>query len=475
MFDAIVIGGGVIGGAVLRELTKYKCTACLVEKEHDVCMGQSKANSGIVHAGFDAAEGTNKARFNVLGNAMMPAYAEELGVAYKNTGSLVVAFSEGELGTLSALKERGEKNGVRGLEIWNRTRLKGAEPHISDGALGALYAPTAGIVCPYCLTIAAIGNAMDNGAALECDFDVVSVRREDGCFVVCAADGREVRGRVAVNCAGLSAGKISAMFGDDTLRIGGRRGEYLLLDRADGDFVSHTLFFTPTRKGKGVLITPTADGNLLLGPTAEEVKGGSTETTAEGIMSVIAKASEMCEGIPFRDVITSFAGVRAYSETHDFVLGESERAEGLFQCAGIESPGLTSAPAIAKYTAEKIAARLALEKNPRFDGRRTPDHFFKGLSREEQNALVRADPAYGKIVCRCEEVTEGEIVRAIRRNPPARDIDGVKRRTRAGMGRCQSGFCQPHVAELLARELGLPLDGVTKCGAGSEILKGVSK
>lgn len=265
------------------------------------------------------------------------------------------------------------------------------------------------------------------------------------------------------------------MFGDDTLRIGGRRGEYLLLDRADGDFVSHTLFFTPTRKGKGVLITPTADGNLLLGPTAEEVKGGSTETTAEGIMSVIAKASEMCEGIPFRDVITSFAGVRAYSETHDFVLGESERAEGLFQCAGIESPGLTSAPAIAKYTAEKIAARLALEKNPRFDGRRTPDHFFKGLSREEQNALVRADPAYGKIVCRCEEVTEGEIVRAIRRNPPARDIDGVKRRTRAGMGRCQSGFCQPHVAELLARELGLPLDGVTKCGAGSEILKGVSK
>lgn len=476
MFDVIVIGGGVIGGAILRELTKYKCEVCLLERENDVCMGQSKANSGIVHAGFDAAEGTNKARFNVRGNALMPAYAAQLGVKYKNIGSLVVAFSDGDLGTLVRLKERGEKNGVPGLELVDRKRLRELEPNISEEAVGALFAPTGGIVCPYGLTIAEIGNAMDNGARLYCNFEVTSVRREKDSFVVGSADGREVRGRVAVNCAGLGAGKVSALFGDDGLCIGGRRGEYLLLDRADGDFVSHTLFFTPTRKGKGVLVSPTADGNLLLGPTAEEVEDGGTQTTQEGIASVIAKAAEMCRGIPFRDVITSFAGVRAYSQTHDFIIGESERTEGLFQCAGIESPGLTSAPAIAEYlVGTLLRKKLKLEKNPLFDGTRKPDHFFKDLSVAEQNALIREDPAYGKIVCRCEQITEGEIVRAIRKNPPARDVDAVKRRTRAGMGRCQGGFCQPHVAELLSRELGIPFDEVTKSGAGSELLKGVSK
>lgn len=474
-WDAVVIGGGVIGGAVFRALTGYKCDVCLLEKAHDVCMGQSKANSGIVHAGFDAAEGTLKARFNVLGNRMMPAYAAELGVKYKNVGSLVVAFSDGELGTLLRLKERGERNGVEGLEIVGKARLKEMEPNISDDALGALYAPTGGIVCPYGLTIAEIGNAMDNGGELLCDFEVAGAERKEDGFVVRAADGREVYAAVVVNCAGLGAGKISALFGDDTVRIGGRRGEYLLLDRSDGNFVSHTLFFTPTQKGKGVLVSPTADGNLLLGPTAEEVSGGSTETTAEGIASVIAKAAGMCKGIPFRDVITSFAGVRAYSQTHDFVIGESEKTPGLYQCAGIESPGLTSAPAIAEYVSAQIARKLRLEKNARFDGTRTPDHFFAELPEEEQNALIRKDPAYGKVVCRCEKITEGEIVRAIRRNPPARDIDAVKRRARAGMGRCQGGFCQPHVAELIARELGIPLDEVTKKGPGSELLEGVSK
>lgn len=279
-----------------------------------------------------------------------------------------------------------------------------------------------------------------------------------------------------MNCAGLGAGKISALFGDDSVKIGGRKGEYLLIDRENGDFVSHTLFFTPTEKGKGVLISPTADGNLLLGPTAEEVRDGSTATSAQGLDAVTSKAAEMCKGIPFRNVITSFAGVRAYSETHDFVIGESAKTENLIQCAGIESPGLTSAPAIAEYVVGNLlVGKLRLETNLRFDGRRSPDHFFKDLPAERQNELIRKDPAYGKIVCRCEQITEGEIVRAIRANPPARDVDAVKRRTRAGMGRCQGGFCQPHVAELIARELNIPLTAVTKCGPGSELLTGVSK
>lgn len=476
MFDVIVIGGGVIGGAILRELTKYKCDVCLLEKENDVCMGQSKANSGIVHAGFDAAEGTLKARFNVRGNELMPAYAEELGVKYRKNGSLVVAFSDGELGTLMKLKERGERNGVKGLELISREKLKELEPNLFDRVFGGLLAPTGGIVCPYSLTIAEIGNAMDNGAQLFCNFEVVAAEKSEEGFVVKAKDGREVKGRVAVNCAGLGAGKISALFGDDSVKIGGRKGEYLLIDRENGDFVSHTLFFTPTEKGKGVLISPTADGNLLLGPTAEEVRDGSTATSAQGLDAVTSKAAEMCKGIPFRNVITSFAGVRAYSETHDFVIGESAKTENLIQCAGIESPGLTSAPAIAEYVVGNLLVRkLRLETNPRFDGRRSPDHFFKDLPAERQNELIRKDPAYGKIVCRCEQITEGEIVRAIRANPPARDVDAVKRRTRAGMGRCQGGFCQPHVAELIARELNIPLTAVTKCGPGSELLTGVSK
>lgn len=475
-FDVIVIGGGVIGGTILRELTKYRLRVCLLEKESDVCMGQSKANSGIVHAGFDAEEGTLKAKFNVLGNKMMPAYAEELGVKYINNGSLVVAFSDRETGTLVKLKERGEKNGVEGLKIVDRKKLRELEPNISESAVGALFAPTGGIVCPYELTIAAIGNAMDNGAELFCDFEVSEVERTEKRFIVRSADGREVQGRIAVNCAGLAGGKVAAAFGDDSIKLGGRKGEYMLLDRESGGFVSHTLFFTPTEKGKGILVSPTVDGNVILGPTAEETESGETDTSAEGLGRISEKAKEMCKNVPLHNVITSFAGVRAYSEKHDFIIGESKKVKRLIHCAGIESPGLTSAPAIADYVArELVGGMLKPEKNELFDGRRKPDCFFGRLSAEEKNKIIGNNPAYGKIVCRCEQITEGEIIRAVRENPPAKNIDAVKRRTRAGMGRCQGGFCQPHVAEIIAKELGIPFERVTKSGKGSELVTGVSK
>lgn len=477
MFDAIVIGGGVIGGSVLRELTKYKLDVCLLERESDVCMGQSKANSGIVHAGFDAPTGSLKARFNVEGNKMMPSFAEELGVKYKNNGSLVVAFTDEDMKTLTELKERGEANGVPGLEIVDREKLRQMEKNISDTAKGALYAPTGGIVCPYELTIAAIGNAMDNGAKLYTEFDVISVDKKDGSFIVRSAKGDTVQGKIVVNCSGLSGGRISWLAGDeDAIHIGGRKGEYVLLDRESGDFVSHTLFFTPTKKGKGILVSPTVDRNILLGPTAQEVMSGETQTTQEGLRSVIAKAKEMCDNVPLYNTITSFAGVRAYSERHDFIIEASARVEGLINCSGIESPGLTSAPAIAKYVAENLASKfLPLERNENFCGRRKPDYFFKNLSVEEKNELIKRDPSYGKIVCRCEQITEGEIVRAVRENPPAKTIDAVKRRTRSGMGRCQGGFCQPHVAEIIARETGVPFEKVTKSGSGSDLVVGVSK
>ena len=477
MFDVIVIGGGVIGGTILRELTKYKLNVCLLEKAADVCMGQSKANSGIVHAGFDALPGTLKARFNVEGNKMMPAYAEELGVKYKNNGSLVVAFTDEDIRTLTELKERGETNGVEGLEILGKEKLRALEPNISDCAKGALYAPTGGIICPYELTIAAIGNAMDNGAKLFTEFEVTAVDKKEEFFIVRSVKGETVEGKTVVNCSGLSGSRIAWLAGDeDTVHIGGRKGEYILLDRESGDFVSHTLFFTPTKVGKGILVTPTVDGNIMLGPTAVEVMRGETQTTQEGLFTVVAKAKEMCKNVPLYNAITSFAGVRAYSERHDFIIEASSSVKGLINCSGIESPGLTSAPAIAKYVVENLVSKfLELEKNESFNGRSSPDYFFKNLTAEEKNALIQKDPAYGKIVCRCEKITEGEIVRAIRENPPAKNVDAIKRRTRAGMGRCQGGFCQPHVAEILARELNIPFEQVTKNGKGSELVRGVSK
>ncbi len=470
MYDVIVIGGGVVGGTILRALSAYKLRVCLLEKESDVCMGQSRANSGIVHAGFDAKEGTLKAKFNVLGNRMMYDYAEELGVPCKKCGSLVVAFSEEEETALHALMRRGAKNGVEELRIVCGEELFRMEPNLSREALAALWAPTGGIVSPYELTIAAIGNAMDNGAELLTEFEAVSIEKGEH-FTVRSRDGRTVEGKLVINCAGPGAERVALAAGDGSLHIHGRRGEYLLLDRESGGYAARTLFFAPTEKGKGILVSPTADGNLILGPTADETAEEYPYTTARGLAEVSAKAKKMCPAVPLGSVITSFAGVRAYSETHDFVLCESEKAEGLFHCAGIESPGLTSAPAIAEYVVtEYVSKKLPLVKKEDFCGRRrTP--FFRNLSPAEQNALIAEDPAFGRIVCRCERVTEGEIVRAIRENPPARTVDAVKRRTRAGMGRCQGGFCQPSVAEILARELGVPLEEVTKSGAGSELLK----
>ena len=476
MYDVVIIGGGVVGGAVLRELSRYKLKICLLEKENDVCMGQSKANSGIVHAGFDAKEGTLKAKFNLLGNKMMEKYASELGVKYRNNGSLVVAFSEEDLKTLVSLKERGERNGVEGLEIIGKEKLNELEPNISPSALGALYAKTGGIVCPYELTIAEIGNAMDNGAELFTNFEVERIDGEEGNFTLYSKNGEAVCGKVIVNASGISGDKISSLVGDNSFKIGARRGEYILLDKNSGSFVNHTLFFTPTAKGKGILVSQTADNNIILGPTAEEIDGNDTDTTADGLSSVIAKAKEMTVNTPLYNTITSFSGVRAYCDKHDFIIEESAVKKGFINCVGIESPGLTSSPAIAEFVVnEIISKKFALDKNPNFNPIRKPDYFFSRLSDEEKNEIIKKDSSYGKIVCRCEKITEGEIVRAIRENPPAKDIDAVKRRTRAGMGRCQGGFCQPTVTEILARELGVDFTAVTKKGGNSEILRGKTK
>ena len=477
MYDIAVIGGGVVGGAVLRELTRYKLKAVLLEKEPDVCMGASKANSGIVHAGFDALPGSNKAKFNVLGNKMMKRYAKDLGVKYKNNGSLVVAFGEKDREKLSELLLRGRKNGVRGLKIISGKKLRRLEPNISENATCALYAKTGGIICPYELTIAAIGNAMDNGANLLTEFNVVKISKTGEGFTITSEDGKSVTAKTIINVAGAGSGEIANLCGDDSVKIGFRRGEYLLLDRESGNLVSHTLFFTPTEKGKGILVSNTVDGNIILGPTAEELGEYDVSTTANGLDSVIEKAKVMVKNPPLYNTITSFAGVRAYAkERHDFIIERSAKVKGLINVCGIESPGLTSAPAIGKFVVEKlIPEELRSERNKGYIKKRKPDYYFGALSARKKNKIIEKNADYGKIVCRCEKITEGEIREIIRKNPRATTVDAVKRRLRAGMGRCQGGFCQPRVAEILSEELNIPLEKVKKSIKGSELLAGKSK
>ncbi|MCQ2387301.1 MAG: NAD(P)/FAD-dependent oxidoreductase [Clostridia bacterium] len=476
MFDIAVIGGGIIGGSILRELTKYSLSVCLLEKENDVCMGQSKANSGIVHAGFDAKPYTLKAKFNILGNKMMKKYARELGVKYYNNGSLVVAYNEEEQLALKDLYNRGISNGVKKLKIINEKKLKKLEPNISDTAKSALLAKTGGIICPYELTIACIGNAMDNGAKLFTNFEVVSAKKNNDHFDIISKDNQNVQAKIVINACGLGSEKVANCFGDTSIEIGGRKGEYILLDNKCNGYFKKTIFKTPTAKGKGILISPTVDNNIILGPTAEETDTDDTSTTIDGLNLIKLNVNMMAKNVPLNNCITSFSGIRAYSKTHDFIIKESESVKGLINVCGIESPGLTSSPAIAKYVVSEIVSKLlVLEKNKSFNPKRKPDYFFKRLSIKQKNKIIKDNPSYGKIVCRCEQITEGEILRALRENPKACDVDGIKRRTRAGMGRCQGGFCSPSVVDLISKELNIPLEEITKKGKDSKILIGKEK
>lgn len=474
MYDIAIIGGGVVGGMIMRELSSYSLRVCMLEKENDVATGASRANSAIVHAGFDAKEGSLKAKLNVEGSKMMEQTAKELGVKYKKNGSLVVGFDNDDRKMLEELLERGNKNGVDGLEIIEADRLKEIEPNITDNAVCALYAPTGAIICPYELTISAVGNAMDNGAELYLDFGVKSIEKNDDGYVISNGE-RNVKAKYIINCAGINSDSIAKMVGDNSFDVHPRRGEYILLDKKVGDTVSHTIFKTPSKMGKGILITPTVDGNLLLGPTSEDMEDKSdTSTTADGLNLVKKQAADRVEGIAFNQTITSFCGLRAVGSTGDFIINSP--INGFVNVAGIESPGLTASPAIAKYVAQMlIDDGLEMMKRDDFNPLRKPSHWFREATNEEKNKAIAKDKAYGRIICRCEGVTEGEIREAIRTNPPARDLDGVKRRTRAQMGRCQGGFCVPYVTDILAEELGIKYEEVTKSGNGSKINIGKTK
>lgn len=475
MYDVVIIGAGVSGSAIARELSRYQVNACVVEKAEDVCCGTSKANSAIVHAGFDAENGSLMADLNVKGNVMMEDLSKELDFSFRKNGSLVICLHEEDRPNLEALYERGVKNGVKELKILEHDEVLALEPNVTDDVVAALYAPTGGIVCPFELNIAMAENAATNGVEFRFNTEVRDIVKKDGGFELVTNNGA-ISTKCVVNAAGVYADVFHNMMSSKKIHITPRRGDYCLLDKVTGDFVDKTIFQLPGKYGKGVLVSPTIHGNTIVGPTAIDIENKEgTNTTQEGIDELISKAGSTVKGLPIRQVITSFAGLRAHEDNHEFVIGEVDEAPGFFDAAGIESPGLTSSPAIGVLVAGMLKDKLNLQEDQTFNGTRKGVTHLNSCTKEERDALIKENPAYGSIVCRCEMITEGEILDAIHRPLGATTLDGIKRRTRAGMGRCQAGFCSPRQIEILARELGVDQSEIRKSGRDSKFIVGTPK
>ena len=475
MYDVVIIGAGVTGSASARELSRYNLNICVVDKEEDVCSGTSKANSAIVHSGIDAAPGTLMAEMNVKGNEMMEPLSRELDFAFKRNGSLILCFCEEDRPNLEALFAHAEANGVPGCRIIEKEELHQMEPNLSDEAIAAIYCPTGGIVCPFGMNIAMAENAYTNGVEFRFNTAVRNITKTDRGWKLTTNNG-DILTKVVVNAAGVNADLFHNMVSESKIHITPRRGEYCLLDKTTGGLVSNTIFQLPGKYGKGILVTPTVHGNTLIGPTADDHDDReATNTTQDGLAHVISAATKSVPNVPVRQVITSFAGLRAHEDGGEFIIEELKDAKGFVDCAGIESPGLASSPAVGEYVKEIVVNILRPVQKADYKAERKGILDPKTLSAEERNALIKENPAYGNIICRCEKVTEGEILDAIHRPLGARSLDGVKRRTRAGMGRCQSGFCSPRTMEILARELDLDMSEITKCGRGSGLIVGKNK
>ena len=470
--DIIIVGAGVVGCALARVLSRYHGSITVLEKAGDVAEGASKANSGIVHAGFDAHPGTLKARLNVEGAKMYPELCRELGVPYSQPGALVLGFSEEDRATLENLVRQGEANGVPGVRLVERDEILQMEPQTNPAVLCALYAPTSGLTSPYEMTFALADHAALNGVRFERDTQVQAVSATETGWKVETNRG-EFTAKVLVNCAGVFSARLHNMISDTRLNIIYRRGQYYLLDRMTPLPFTMTMFQCPTKMGKGVLVSPTVHGNTLLGPSAEDIPDDTdVSTTAEGLKFVLDKARLTWPTLSVRGSITNFSGIRAHEEKGDFVIGAVSGAKNAYETVGIESPGLSAAPAIAEMLGKQIAEEMGLTLKTDYQPAQPLPKPFYAMTTPERKAAVEQDSLYGRMVCRCETVTEAEIRAAIRRPVGARSIDGVKRRTRAGMGRCQGGFCSPRVAEILSEELGIPMTQVTKNGGNSYLLTG---
>jgi glycerol-3-phosphate dehydrogenase len=475
-YDVLVVGGGVTGCAIARSLSRYDMSICLLEKGEDVCSGTSKANSGIVHSGYDPIPGTLKARLNVEGSEMMPRLSRELDFDYKQNGALIVCFDERDLPKLKQLYDRGVKNGVKEMRLLSGDEARAVEPNLSDGVCGALHCPTSGIVCPFGITIAFAENAYANGVEFRFGAEVRKIAKIGGGYEISLSDEKKLTSRYVVNAAGVYADVFHNMVSDKPITIVAKRGNYLLFDKEVGNYVSHTIFQLPTAAGKGVLVTPTVHGNLMVGPTSKEVEDKEdTATYAVDLEDVARMGSYSVREIPMRKVITSFSGLRAHEIGGDFVIGEASGAKGFFDAAGIESPGLSCSPAIGEYVARMVAAEAKAKEKAHFIGTRKGILRTRDMDPAQRTKLIKEHPEYGTIVCRCEQISEGEIIDAITRPLGATSMDGIKRRTRAGMGRCQAGFCTPRTMELLCEKRGFGMEKICKNKEGSELLKGGTK
>lgn len=471
MADVVVIGGGITGTAMLYELAKYNLKTILVEKNLDISSETTKANSAILHAGFDAKSGSNKAKMNVLGNRLYHELKDELDLDIKWLGSYVCATTEEEEQTLNEIFERGKTNGVPDLKIISGDELRATEKNLSKNISKALFAPTAGLCFPFDLACAFAENAELNGAEILRDCEVTAIETENNRVKSVITTQGKISCRYVVNAAGLYADKISKMVGDESFTIKPRKGEYILFDKtAQKDLVQGIIFPTPTKISKGILVCATTHGNTFIGPNAQNQDSvEDTSVTQPGLDEIMQGARKLIDKIPNGLAITEFAGIRAASSTGDFVLGESKVCKGFLQAAGIESPGLTSAPAIAKFLTQIILDETKAQPKENYHVGRPKKYSLQSLSEEELNELIKKDSRFGRIICRCESVTEGEIVDAIHRPCGARTVDGVKRRTRAGMGRCQGGFCSVRVIEILARELNITIPEVRKEEKNSQL------
>ena len=469
-YDAVVIGGGVIGSAIIRYLSLYNMKTLLVEKEEDISSGTTKANSGIVHAGYDPEPGTLKAKLNVKGAKMIKEESGKLHFDYKVNGAMVVSFSPNDDYKIDELYERGIKNGVEDMEIISGDEARRLEPNLSENITKCLYLKSSAIVCPFSLTQALSENAYENGAEFKFNTKVETIERIEDGYRIKTDNGLIITSNAVINAAGVYGDTINNMVSEKKLHITPRRGSYMLFDNETQGMFNSTIFQLPSSKGKGVLVTPTVHGNLMIGPNSVDIPDkDDTSTTAFDLDYISKEALRTTPSIPFRKVITSFSGLRAHEDSGDFIVGEVEDAPGFFNATGIESPGLSSSLPIGEMVARMVADRLGIEKkeNPVLERKAAPRP--KEMSIDERNELIKSNPSYGRIVCRCEEISEGEIIDAITRPLGARSLDGVKRRVRAGMGRCQGGFCSPKVMELLEKYASIPFDEITKNSKGSNI------
>ena len=449
MYDFLIIGAGASGTSIARELSKYDVSICILEKSDDVSNGASKANSGIIHGGYATTFGTLKGKLSFLGNPMFKQLNEELNFGYRKTGGLVLAFNENELEKLHTLLENGKKYGTKNLKLLEKKELLSIEPNINKEVKYALYCPDVGVTSPYEYTIAIAENAIENGAELFLNSEVLKIEEHKDYFEIITKDN-VFKSKYLINAAGIYADKVSSMVGVKTFKINPRKGEYILFEKGTGSIVNNVIFQVPTKKGKGVLVTSTYHGNLMIGPNAEEVKSKSnTKTSKETLNYVIEMAKKSIPYFDFKKKLKTFSGIRPTPNTEDFIIEESK--ERFINVAGIESPGLTSSPAIAKYVLEIIKKKINLEKKKKFNPYRKPIIKSKNLTPEEIKNLINIDSSNEKIICRCEQVTEGEIIDALSRNIPIKTIKAIKMRTRAGMGRCQGMFCKPRVEKILKK------------------------